>query len=192
MFKLIKSRKNIIIALSVIIALFICSFGAVHAFSANANQKIIPTIDNIDLEKLFTEVLLKMPYLGINPDYDESPDYWNKNPWKSFYNYSESSMNVFILKNGTEIETESQFYTLQSNNKMGFAKPIKSSTIKLSNGTEITAPGGTIIEVAVIKDSEHELKITIGNGTATSKQPDGTSFRIPKGTVIDGNGDIIS
>jgi hypothetical protein len=72
----------------------------------------------------------------------------------------------------------------------GFMQPKKSVTIKFMNGITVTAPRGTTIKVTPVENSDHKMEIKTG-GIATVTQADGKTSEIPKGTILDGKGNIV-
>ena len=107
-------------------------------------------------------------------------------------------MITFTLKNGTTIETTMQFNefafsrSVNSNSPYGFMETAESTKIISANGIIIKVPGSTTIKATPIKNADHELEITIGDGEAVITQPDGISSTFPKGTVLDGDGNIVN
>ena len=108
-------------------------------------------------------------------------------------------MKTFTLKNGTVIEIPTDKYYLflfqrisdAKPNPYGYIEQKESVTVKFTNGVKITAPGGVTVSSVPVENADHETEIVIGNGGAVITQPDGTSARVSKDTVIDGVGNII-
>ena len=135
---------------------------------------------------------------------------WQTNAWVKA---ERDKMAVLRLKDGTEIVTLPRFVTIQQpyTEKLDMTKmpeslksfavepspslalviPVSKPTVTLTNGVIIQAPKFTTFLVDITKDADRDLRITVGNGTATITQPDGTSTTVPTGTMINGKGEVI-
>jgi formylmethanofuran dehydrogenase subunit D len=128
---------------------------------------------------------------------EENPEeYWNEYAWITTTN---GDMRTFTLKNGTAIELTKEFdYTMSFKRTSdikpyfhAFMEPKKDVTITLANGIIIEAPGGATIYATPVKDADHELEIIVGDDGAVIINTDGTEIIVPKGTIIDGEGNVI-
>lgn len=149
----------------------------------------IPLIDPLEFMQSFIDSMF---------DSNINEEDWNARPWIMTGTIIDNQgMNVFTLKDGTTIETAAQYNGF--GNRMqscdgrifGFMRPMRNSIINLANGITIDAPGGSLIQVTVVEDADHEVLIIIGEGEATITQPDGTSSAMASGTALDGKGNII-
>ena len=144
-------------------------------------------------EEVLSELIEELETL-----FAENPqDYWNNYVWRLSLTDERS---IFTLKNGIIIETSERPYNYQfafrstsdaEENPIGFMAVYSGITIKLANGIIIETFEGVNVKADAVKDAEHELEIKILTGSATLTYTDGTSITIERGTVLDGEGNII-
>lgn len=218
----VKKLRKSMVALSIVAALLLCAPAVIYTLAANTasssgseSKTIVDSISTLPaLVNNIASSIKENPALPSTepaglPEPESKFEDWIGSPekdlnyWNMFactrtatFNHDDSPI-TFTFKNGTTIETKNLFREASMRTSMNgeqphfYLEPYRDMTIMFANGITITAPARTTVKATPVENADHLLEITI-SGEAAMTKPDGTSSVLTNGTVLDGEGNILS